>query len=225
MRILLIEDDEEAAANVIRGLGAERHEIDHAADGRDGLNRAISGTWDVIVIDRMLPGVDGVALLKAARAVGVQTPALFLTTLAGIDDRVEGLRAGGDDYLTKPFSFAELTARLEALVRRPPILAASLCFDRLKIDRLARKVWQAGHEIDLQPREFQLLEYLARNAGRVLTRKMLLEQVWEFHFDPKTNVVESHISRLRAKLAEAGCDDLIQTVRNAGYRFGPPAPG
>ncbi len=224
MRILLIEDDAEATANVVRGLEADDHEIGCAADGRDGLNRAITERWDVMIIDRMLPGVDGVALLQAARAVGVQTPALFLTTLSGIDDRVEGLKAGGDDYLTKPFSFAELAARLEALVRRPPLLTTRMNFGGLEINRLTRKVRQNGTEVDLQPREYQLLEFLAINAGKVMTRKMLLEKVWDFHFDPKTNVVESHISRLRTKLGEAGCEDLINTVRNAGYRFGPTAP-
>ncbi len=224
MRILLIEDDAEAASYVARGLQAANHVIEHAPDGRAGLARAIAEAWDLLIIDRMLPGVDGLSMLKAARAVGVQTPALFLTALGGIDDRVDGLTAGGDDYLTKPFSFAELAARVAALGRRPPLSVKTTThrIANLEIDRLTRTVSCEGTAITLQPREYQLLDFMALHAGQVLTRQMLLEQVWDFHFDPKTNIVESHISRLRAKLTEAGCDPIIHTIRHAGYRLGPP---
>lgn len=223
MRILLVEDDAEAAAYLTVGLRREFHEIAIAADGRQGLTRAVTEEWDLLIIDRMLPGVDGLSLLKAARAAGVPTPALFLTTLGGIDDRVEGLKSGGDDYLTKPFSFAELAARVEALGRRPAgqMPVTHLRVEDLEIDLLARSVRRAGVAIQLQPREYQLLEFLGRHAGQLVTRTMLLERVWEFHFEPQTNMVESHISRLRRKLNQVGGPDLIHTVRHAGYRLGP----
>ncbi|MDE8344218.1 MAG: response regulator transcription factor, partial [Acidocella sp.] len=222
MRILLIEDEVEAAAYLTHRLTAEQHQVALAADGRAGLARCVAEDWDLLIIDRMLPGVDGLALLKAARAAGVLTPALFLTTLSGIDDRVDGLKAGGDDYLSKPYSFAELAARVEALGRRPRSQppATILRVEDLEIDLLARTVRRGAATIDLQPREYQLLEFLARHAGQVVTRTMLLERVWDFHFEPQTNMVESHISRLRRKLTQVGGGEIIHTVRHAGYRLG-----
>ena len=219
MKILLIEDDESQAAHVAKSLRQHGHVVDQADNGRDGLFLAISEAFDVMVVDRMLPLLDGLSVVKSARAAGVQTPVLFLTAVGGIDDRVEGLTAGGDDYLVKPFVFAELLARLEALARRPPqrdqetVLRAG----PLEMDLLKRGVSCAGRRIDLQPQEFRLLEYLMRHAGQVVTRTMLLENVWDFHFDPKTTVVETHISRLRAKIDPDGDTPLIHTVRGAGY--------
>jgi two-component system OmpR family response regulator len=223
MKLLLVEDDKEAAAWLKRALSEVGHTVDHAAAGRDGLLLAAGETYDVIVLDRMLPGIDGLAILRTIRASGVKTPVLLLTALGGIDDRVEGLEAGGDDYLVKPFAMAELLARINALARRPPAQHAPtvLRVADLELDLLKRTVSRAGRRIDLQPREFQLLEYLMRNADRVVTRTMLLEAVWDFHFDPKTNIVESHISRLRGKV-DKGQPGLIQTVRGAGYRLSGP---
>ncbi|MBA3812301.1 MAG: response regulator transcription factor [Caulobacteraceae bacterium] len=224
MKLLIVEDDRETAAWLKRALAEAGHVADHAADGRDGLMLAAAEPYDVIVLDRMLPGIDGLAILRTLRAAKVATPVLLLTALGGIDDRVEGLEAGGDDYLVKPFAFAELLARVGALARRPPpqdrptVLAVA----DLRMDLLAREVTRAGERIELQPREFQLLEYLLRHAGRVVTRTMLLEAVWDFHFDPRTNIVETHISRLRAKLQRGGGADLIHTVRGAGYRLNEP---
>ncbi len=220
MKILLVEDDAETAAYVARGLTEAGHLVDRAADGRDGLFLAGGGGYDVLVVDRMLPHLDGLGLVRALRAAGVRTPALFLTARAGVGDRVEGLEAGGDDYLVKPFAFAELLARLNALARRPPLQEAEPTVLRvadLEMDLLKRTVTRDGKRIDLQPREFRLLEYLMRRAGQVVTRTMLLEGVWDFHFDPRTSVVETHISRLRGKVDRGFGIELIHTVRGAGY--------
>ncbi|GAB6037611.1 winged helix-turn-helix domain-containing protein [Fundidesulfovibrio butyratiphilus] len=224
MKILLIEDDAETASYVSEGLKEHGHVVDYAPDGLEGLLMASSASHDVMVVDRMLPGLDGVALVKAARSAGVKTPILFLTTLGGIDDRVEGLNAGGDDYLGKPFAFSELLARVNALARRPPLaeVVVKLQVADLEIDLLTRTATRAGTALDLKPMEFKLLEYLARNAGRVVTKTMLLEQVWEFHFDPQTNVVETNISRLRSKVDKDFATELIHTVRGAGYILREP---
>ncbi len=224
MKILLIEDDAETAAYILGGLKQHGHVADHAANGRDGLFLASSEAYDVLVVDRMLPGLDGLGIVRTLRATGQRTPVLFLTTLGGIDDRVTGLDAGGDDYLVKPFAFAELLARLNALARRPPLAQVEtvLRMADLEMDLLKRVVTRGGARIELQPREFQLLEYMMRHADRVVTRTMLLEGVWDFHFDPKTNIVETHMSRLRAKLDRGGDPDLIQTVRGAGYMMRAP---
>ncbi len=219
MKILVIEDDGETAAYLVNGLREEGHAVDQAANGRDGLFLAINGGYDVMIVDRMLPGLDGLGIVKAARAANISTPALFLSTLGGIDDRVTGLNAGGDDYLVKPFAFAELLARVNALGRRPTLNAQAtvLQVGDLQMDLLKRRVVRSGKQIDLQHREFRLLEYLMQNAGRVVTRTMLLEAVWDFHFDPQTTVVETHISRLRAKVDRGFDQELIRTVRGAGY--------
>lgn len=224
MKILLIEDDTETAAYVANGLKEQGHVVDHAAEGRDGLFLAAEASYDVMIVDRMLPGLDGLSLVKTVRGAGVKTPILFLTTRSGIEDRVEGLEAGGDDYLVKPFAFSELLARVQALARRPPLaeVATQLRVADLELDLLARTATRAGHDLDLKPLEFKLLEYLVRNAGRVVTRTMLLEKVWEFHFDPQTNVVETNISRLRAKVDRGFTCDLIHTVRGAGYMLHDP---
>jgi two-component system OmpR family response regulator len=224
MRILVIEDDAETAPYIVDGLRRAGHVAEHMSDGRDGLIRAAGGDYDVIVVDRMLPGLDGLTIVKMIRSVGVKVPVLFLTARGGIDDRVEGLEAGGDDYLTKPFAFSELMARLGALTRRPPLaqIETVLQVADLEMDLIGHRVKRGGKEIDLQPREFRLLEYLMRNVGRVVTRTMLLEKVWEFHFDPKTKIVETHISRLRAKIGR-GAPDLIQTIRGSGYVIRPPS--
>ncbi len=220
MRILLIEDTQETADYIIRGLQEHGHTIDHAKDGHEGLMMAGDGAvYDVMVIDRMLPRLDGLLLLKTLRESGVKTPALFLTAMGSIDDRVKGLESGGDDYLVKPFAFAELYARICSLGRRPPLhdVQTTLKIGDLEMDLIRRIVKRAGHVIELQPTEFRLLEYLMRHAERVVTRTMLLEGVWEFHFDPKTNIVETHISRLRAKIDRGFDKELIKTVRGAGY--------
>ncbi|MDO8912155.1 MAG: response regulator transcription factor [Phenylobacterium sp.] len=224
MKLLLVEDDKEAAAYLRRALSEAGHTIDHAASGREGLLLAAGETYDVIVLDRMVPEIDGLAILRTIRASGVKTPVLLLTAMGGIDDRVEGLEAGGDDYLVKPFAFAELLARVNALARRPPTqeVQTALTVADLSLDLLKRTVTRRGVRIDLQPREFQLLEYLMRHAGRVVTRTMLLESVWDFHFDPKTNIVETHMSRLRGKLDRGKGSDLIHTVRGAGYVLRAP---
>ncbi len=219
MKILAVEDDAETAAYLVNGLHEAGHLVDQAANGRDGLFLAVSGHYDVMIIDRMLPDLDGLGLVKAARAAGVRTPTLFLSTLGGIDDRVTGLDAGGDDYLVKPFAFAELLARVNALHRRPALATAVTVLQTgdLRMDLLKRRVTRQGRQIELQHREFRLLEYLMQNAGRVVTRTMLLEAVWDFHFDPQTTVVETHISRLRAKIDRGFEQELIHTVRGAGY--------
>jgi len=224
VKILVIEDDAETAGYIVKGLTQEGFVVDHAENGRDGLVLAAGGSHDVMIVDRMLPGLDGLSVVKTIRGAGVKTPVLFLTTMSGINDRVAGLDAGGDDYLTKPFAFSELLARVNALARRPPLSTEQtvLRVADLEMDLIQRKVTRAGRTIDLQPREFRLLEYLVRNSGRVLTRTMLLEQVWEFHFDPNTNVVETHISRLRAKIDRPFDTELIHTVRGAGYSLHAP---
>ncbi len=219
MKILLVEDEPETARYVARGLTELGHVVDVAGDGRDGFMLAIGEDYDVLVIDRMLPGMDGLSMLRAIRASGKMTPALFLTALDGVTDRVGGLEAGGDDYLVKPFEFAELAARVAALARRPrgTKVETELVAGPLRIDLLTRRVTRAGREIELQPQEYKLLEYMMRHAGRVVTRTMLLEGVWGFHFDPKTSVVETHISRLRSKLDRDSEDTAIKTIRGAGY--------
>jgi len=224
MKILLLEDDTETAAYIVNGLTEEGMVVDHEADGRNGLLSALDASYDLMIVDRMLPGLDGLSVVKTVREAGVKTPILFLTTMAGVDDRVEGLEAGGDDYLTKPFAFSELLARLHALARRPPLTeeVTRLQVADLEMDLIRRHVSRGGQPIELQPREFLLLECLMRNAGRVVTRTMLLEQVWDFHFDPKTNVVETHISRLRAKIDKPFGEELIHTVRGAGYSLHAP---
>jgi two-component system OmpR family response regulator len=222
LNILLIEDDSRSAELVCAGLATEGHAVIVVQDGRAGLLRAGGEAWDVIIVDRMLPGLDGLGLLRMLRGAGITTPALFLTALGGVDDRVEGLRAGGDDYLVKPFALAELSARIAALMRRGEARPAAtvLRIGDLEIDRLSHRVSRAGRVIGLKPREYALLDYLARHAGQVVTRTMLLEDVWGFHFDPQTSVVESHVSRLRAKLRQGVEPDLIHTMRGAGYRLG-----
>lgn len=218
MKILLVEDDRQIAAYVAKGLREHGHAVDHADNGRDGLLLATGERYDVMIVDRMLPQMDGLALVKAARAAGTATPVLFLTTMGGVDDRVEGLEAGADDYLVKPFAFAELLARVGALARRPPMAeTTTLRVGDLEVDLLARTVTRAGKRLDLHAQEFKILDYLMRHAGEVVTRTMLLEKVWDFHFDPKTNIVETHISRLRAKIDKGFDKPLLQTIRGAGY--------
>lgn len=221
LNILLIEDDARSAELVRAGLAPEGHAITIAPDGRTGLLRAGGEEWDVVIVDRMLPGLDGLGLLRMLRGAGIATPVLFLTALGGVDDRVAGLRAGGDDYLVKPFAIAELSARIAALIRRGSTKPAptTIRIADLEIDRLTHRVTRAGRSITLKPREYALLAYLARHAGEVVTRTMLLEDVWGFHFDPQTSVVESHISRLRAKLRTGPEPELIHTIRGAGYRL------
>jgi two-component system OmpR family response regulator len=218
MRILIVEDDGEVAEYIRHALGADGHSADHVENGHDGLSLAMSGAYDAAIVDRMLPGLDGVSLVKRLREQRSPLPVLFLTNLGGIDDRVEGLESGGDDYLVKPFALSELLARVNALLRRPATLSqTTLRAAGIDMDLLKRTVTRDGRPIDLQPREFKLLECLMRHAGRVVTRTMLLEMVWDFHFDPKTNIVETHISRLRAKLGSGSDLELIQTVRGSGY--------
>lgn len=219
MRFLVIEDDEETAALIVGGLKARGHHTALAKDGRDGFRLAVAEGFDAIVLDRMLPALDGLGVVALMRAEGLSTPVIFLTNLAGVDDRVDGLEAGGDDYLVKPFAFGELMARLVALARRPTLGSSPtrLVAGDLEMDLVKRRVTRSGEAIDLQPREFQLLEFLMRSEGRLVTRKMLLEQVWDFHFDPKTNIVETHMSRLRTKIDRGRSAPLIRTVRGAGY--------
>jgi two-component system OmpR family response regulator len=224
MKVLLIEDDQETSAYVARGLREQGHVVDLAATGRDGLFLATEGGHDVLIVDRMLAGLDGISLVQALRGTGVKAPVLFLTALGGVGDRVRGLDGGGDDYLVKPFALAELLARVNALARRPPLSDAPTVLQAgdLEMDLLSRTVTRGGKTIDLQPREFQLLAFLMRNLDRVVTRTMLLEAIWDFHFDPKTNIVESHISRLRSKLSQNGGAELIHTVRGSGYALRAP---
>ena len=223
MKLLVIEDDREAAAFLVKGLQESGHTVDHAADGRQGLFLATSERFDAMIIDRMLPGLDGLAIVAALRASGNHTPVLILSALDGVDDRVRGLKAGGDDYLTKPYAFSELLARLEALMRRGIGAKAEtqLKVGELEIDLLARSVRRGNGEIELLPREFRLLEVLARHAGHVVTRTMLLEQVWDYHFDPQTNVIDVHISRLRQKIDKGHAKPMLLTVRGAGYCLKP----
>lgn len=219
MKLLLIEDDKRMAEFILRGLKEHGHVADHAANGKDGLFLAASEKYDAVIADRMLPGLDGLSIVKMLRATGNHVPTLFLTTMGGIDDRVEGLEAGADDYLVKPFAFAELLARLGALMRRPPVndLKTTLRVGELEIDLLKRIVTRAGKIVDLQPQELKLLEYLMRSEGRIVTRTMLLENVWDFHFDPQTSVVETHISRLRAKIDKGFGTEMLKTMRGVGY--------
>lgn len=221
MNVLLIEDDLETAAYVIEGLGAQGIAVEHAPDGPSGLSRALRGAFDVIVLDRLLPGLDGLAVLGDLRRGGSRTPVLYLTAMDGLDDRVEGLEAGGDDYLVKPFFMVELLARVKALARRAVAAEAEvrLRVGDIELDLIKRRVTRATREIVLLPQEFKVLEYLVRNAGSAVTRSMLLEHVWDIHFDPRTSVVESHISRLRAKLSEGVGKEYIRTIRGSGYMF------
>ena len=224
MRLLVVEDDREARDYMLKGLKESGHVADHAADGEDGYALARDGGYEVMIVDRMLPKLDGLAMVERLRAEGVLTPVLFLSALGRVDDRVNGLKAGGDDYLVKPYAFAELLARLEALARRqaPTPAQTVLGVGDLEIDLLARAVTRDGTRIELQPREFQLLEYLVRHAEHVVTRTMLLENVWEYHFDPQTNVIDVHISRLRAKIDKGFGTPLLHTVRGAGYCIRAP---
>ena len=221
MKVLVIEDDRAAAAYIAKGLGESGYVVDHAAEGRDGLFMATGGGYDALIVDRMLPGMDGLALVGALRAAEVHAPVLILSALGAVDDRVKGLRAGGDDYLVKPFAFSELLARIEALLRRGGGGHATtrLALGDLEMDLLTRKVRRGEQEIELLPREFRLLEFLLRHAGQVVTRTMLLENVWDYHFDPQTNVIDVHISRLRQKIDKGFDRPLLHTVRGAGYRL------
>jgi len=220
MRLLIIEDDRDAADYLVKAFREIGHVADRAADGEEGLALGLEGQYDVLVVDRMLPKLDGLSLIGQLRAEGVETPVLILSALGQVDDRVKGLRAGGDDYLSKPYAFSELLARVEALARRRPKGAPEetvLRVGDLTLDRLSHKVTRAGEEVVLQPREFRLLEYLMQNAGKVVTRTMLLEHVWDYHFDPQTNVIDVHVSRLRAKIDRDFDAPLLNTVRGAGY--------
>lgn len=223
-KILIVEDDSATAAYLAKGLGEAGFAVESCGNGRDGLFLASEGIFDAMVVDRMLPGLDGLAMLGALRAANIRTPALILSALGTVDDRVNGLRAGADDYLTKPFSFAELLARVEALLRRAEGHAAEaqttrLTVGDLEIDLLARSVTRQGRPILLGAREFNLLEFLARHAGQVVTRTMMLEKIWNYHFDPGSNVVDVHIGRLRRKLEEGFSSPILHTVRGAGYRL------
>ena len=220
MRILVVEDDPEAAAFISKGLREAGHAVEHALDGEAGLTMARAGDFDAYVIDRMLPRLDGLSMLSRRRGDGDETPALFLSALGEVDDRVAGLKAGGDDYLVKPYAFSELLARVEAMGRRrvqPTNVTTRYAVGDLEMDVITRTVRRASKKIDLQPREFRLLEYLMRHAGQVVTRTMLLENVWEYHFDPQTNVIDVHISRLRSKIDKDFDRALLKTVRGAGY--------
>lgn len=219
MKLLLVEDNERVTRFVTKGLQEAGHAVDHAGNGRDGLFLAASEPYDVIIMDRMLPGqIDGLGIIEALRRSGNRTPILILSALSEVDERIRGLRAGGDDYLTKPFAFGELLARLDALGRRGQGGGErTLEVDNLRMDLLSRKVQRGSRSITLQPREFKLLEYLMRHADQVVTRTMLLENVWEYHFDPQTNVVDVHVSKLRQKIDQAPERPLLRTVRNAGY--------
>jgi two-component system OmpR family response regulator len=224
MKILVIEDDKTTGPYIAAGLREEGHSVDHLENGADGLLQATIGGYDVLIVDRMLPGLDGVSLVKTLRGAKNRTPVLLLTALGGVDDRIEGLNAGGDDYLVKPFAFGELSARVMALGRRPALSEEPtvLRVRDLEMNLLTRKVTRAGQGIDLLPREFALLEHLLRCKGRVQTRTMLLEAIWDIHFDPQTNLVDTHVSRLRAKVDKPFGTELIQTVRGSGYRIDEP---
>lgn len=221
MRILIVEDDLEAAEAMARGLTEAGHDCARAADGEEGLGVARGGEFDVMVVDRMMPKMDGLTLVETLRREGDRTPVLFLSALGEVGDRVDGLQAGGDDYLVKPYAFAELTARIEALARRRETgsVHTLLKVGELEMDLIARTVTRAGRDIDLQPREFQLLEFMMRHAGQSVTRTMLLEKVWHYHFDPQTNVIDVHVSRLRSKIDKGFDRPMLQTVRGAGYRL------
>jgi two-component system, OmpR family, response regulator len=224
MRILLVEDDPHTAAFIRKGLSEDGHTVDHTGDGKQGLFLATTENYDAIVLDRMLPALDGLVVLQTLRGAGNRTPLVLLTALGEVDHRVEGLRAGADDYLAKPFAYAELSARLDGIVRRHrggnEREPTRLCVGELELDLLRREARRSDRRIELQPREFRLLEYLMRQAGRVVTRTMLLEAVWDYHFDPQTNVIDVHISRLRQKIDHGFPRPLLHTVRGAGYRLG-----
>ena len=225
MRILLVEDDTHTAAFIAKGLREDGHAVDHASEGKQGLFLASTETYDALVLDRMLPGLDGLTLLRTLRGAGNAVPILVLTALGDTDHRVEGLRAGADDYLVKPFAYAELSARLDGIVKRSRSSASEreptrLQAAGLELDLLSREARREGRRIELQPREFRLLEYLLRHAGQVVTRTMLLEAVWDYHFDPQTNVIDVHISRLRQKIDHGFEKPILHTVRGAGYRLG-----
>lgn len=224
MRILVIEDDQETRDYLVQGLAQSGHRIEAASDGKDGLFLALDQEFDAMVVDRMLPGLDGLSIVETVRKSGQRTPILILSALGEVDDRVEGLRRGGDDYLVKPFAFSELEARLQALVRRGDGETAEtrLQVADLEMDLLAHQVMRAGYEIELQPREFRLLECLMRHSGQVVTRTMLLEKVWDYHFDPQTNVIDVHVSRLRRKIDKDFDQPLIHTVRGVGYALRAP---
>ncbi|GLR47831.1 response regulator transcription factor [Sphingomonas astaxanthinifaciens] len=224
-KILLVEDDKNTADYLRKGLTEAGYVVDYADNGRDGLFHATDGSYSVIILDRMLPGMDGLSVLAALRAAGTHTPVLFLSAMGSLDERVKGLEGGADDYLVKPFGFAELLARVTNLQRRgtATVVETSLRCRDLEMDLLTRKVRRGDRPVDLQPREFRLLEFLLRHCGQVVTRTMLLESVWDYHFDPGTNVIDVHVSRLRRKIEEEGRPELLQTVRGAGYRLGPDA--
>jgi two-component system, OmpR family, response regulator len=219
MRILVIEDDRDAAIWLLKGLKESGHVVDHAADGEQGLAMALEGLHDILIVDRMLPKLDGLSIIRTIRSKNITTPALILSALSDVDERVRGLRAGGDDYLAKPYAFSELLARVEGLMRRrgQDGQETRLKTGDLEMDLLTRTVTRAGKEIPLQPREFKLLEYLMRNTGHIVTRTMLLENVWDYHFDPQTNVIDVHVSRLRSKIDKGFADPILHTVRGAGY--------
>jgi two-component system OmpR family response regulator len=219
MRILVIEDDRDAASWLVKGLTESGHVADHAVDGEEGLALAREGVHDVLIVDRMLPKRDGLSIVRTIRNEGIATPVLILSALSDVDERVKGLRAGGDDYLAKPYAFSELLARVEGLGRRKAqeTQQTKLRAGDLEMDLLTRTVSRAGQSILLQPREFKLLEYLMRNAGHIVTRTMLLENVWDYHFDPQTNVIDVHVSRLRGKIDKGFEEPMLQTVRGAGY--------
>jgi len=219
VKILLIEDDRETAAHIVYALGGGGHDVSVCHDGLEGLEMARAGGHAALIVDRMLPGLDGLSLVRRLRAEANHTPVLFLTTMSGLDDRVEGLEGGGDDYLAKPFAFSELLARVHAITRRHPESGepVRLRAADLEIDLIRRTVHRGGKSIDLQAQEFRLLEFLMRNMGRLVTRTMLLENVWDLHFDPRTNIVETHMSRLRGKVDRGHGAELIHTVRGAGY--------
>ncbi|MDG1418557.1 MAG: response regulator transcription factor [Maricaulis sp.] len=221
MRILIVEDDREAASYIRKGLRESGHVADHAGDGEEGLEMARAAEYDVLVVDRMMPRMDGLSMIEALRGDEDRTPVLILSALGEVDNRVEGLKAGGDDYLVKPYAFAELLARVEALARRrdPEAVRTKLVVGDLEMDLLARTVIREAEEILLQPREFRLLEFLMKHSGQVVTRTMLLEKVWDYHFDPQTNVIDVHISRLRSKIDRPFDRALLHTVRGAGYRL------
>ncbi|HHJ16235.1 MAG TPA: response regulator transcription factor [Gammaproteobacteria bacterium] len=226
MRILVIEDDTETANYIARGLKEHGHTVDQADDGKDGLFMALENDYGIIILDRMLPALDGLSVLKTLRSSDRQTPVIILSALGEVDDRVQGLKAGGDDYLVKPFAFSELLARIEALLRRGEMKPETslLKVADLELDRLTHTVKRAGKIIDLQPREYLILEFLLQHAGQIVTRTMLLENVWDYHFDPQTNIIDVHISRLRNKIDRGFDVPLLQTVRGAGYCLREPAP-
>ena len=225
MNILIVEDDRQTASFIQKGLVEAGYVVDHAANGEDGLHLALTGNYDALIVDRMLPKRDGLSLIQHLRSTGMQTPVLILSALGEVDNRVDGLRAGGDDYLVKPYAFSELLARLQALLRRvqPQQEQTLLKVRDLEMDLLKRRVTRAGTVISLQPREFNLLEYFMRHAGQVVTRTMLLEKVWDYHFDPQTNVIDVHVSRLRGKVDKDFDVPLLHTIRGAGYLLHDPS--